>query len=450
MLRALRRVFSGLRFVLAVVLLTWSTLSPSSVFAQTKKFQWSGRVGLSEQYDSNINLSPDNEEDDWITRVGPGLTLAVLFEKTEVRLDYDFQYNFYAKNDDNNNASHFLTLSGLNNVPLSDHVTFDLDASVTRSEDPLGISDQVTSVRRTREPYWRYIAGGRVNYNFGEEDRVYAGFNYNQLENDDPTVQDSRGYGPTAGIAYWFNIRNGLSADLEYRQAEFDVSSDFDAYRGSATYTHRFSSRTQADLTYGYDRLDYDEETVEARVGVEGGTLVFDRDFEIHSISLGVSHQFTPHISGSISGGYFIRKPKTGDDTSDPLGSASLSLTSERSSFVLEAEGGYRYQTLQAENLGFSLYGRGSATFTYQLLEKLTTSLGGFYWYDKYQDTFPERKDQTWGGNAALNYLFLDWLRGSLSYEYRQRDSNIDENEYIDNRVTLRLVAFYLSEPKPF
>ena len=433
----------------------------SDLFAQTKKFQWSGRVGFSEQYTSNLFLAPDNEEDDWITRIGPGLTLAVLFQNTEVRLNYDLRYAIYANNSDLNTPEHYLTLSGLKDVPISERMTLDLDLSVTRAGDPAPLAEQVTSTRRTREPYWRYITGGRVNYNFGEEDLVYVGFDYTQLENDDPTVQDSRGYGPKAGVVYWFNIRNGLSADLTYRQAEFDFSSDYDAYRGSGTYTYRFNPRTQANLTYGYDRVDYDEETVEGRIGITDGTLVVDRDFQVHSFTLGASHEFTPNVSGSVSAGFSLRKPKTGEDTTEPTGSFSLNTASERSSFNLAGTFGPGFQTLQASNLGYNVFFRVSAVYTYQLIENLSTSLGASYWYYDYKDTasvqdiatgleIDNRKDQTWSGSASLSYSFLTWLSGSLTYQYRQRESNVDLNDFIDNRVTLSLTAFYLSEPKQF
>jgi hypothetical protein len=442
-------MFLGFSLVLAVALLAGLAVWPSSASAQTKKFQWSPRLAISEQYVSNVDLTPDNEEEDWITRIGPGVTLSMLFEQAEVRLDYDLRYVNYANDSDRNSVNHFFALEA-NNVRLSERVTFEADATIRRLEDPISISEQVTSVRRGREPYWRYIAGGRVNYSFGEQDLAYVGFDFTQLDDDDPSVQDSRGYGPTAGVSYWLNIRNGLSADFSFRKGEFEVSSDYDAYRGSGTYTHRFSPRTQVDLTYTYDKLEYDEQTLESRVGITGGTLVFDRDFDVHSIELGVSHQFTPNIAGSLSGGYFIRRPETGDDTSEPVGAASLSLTTERSSLVLDAQGGYRFQSLQAENLNFSVFTRASATFTYQLLERLTTSLRALYWYDDYKDTVPSRTDQTFGGNAALNYQFLDWLRGSLAYQYRERDSDISQNDYTDHRVSLRLVVFYLSEPTPF
>jgi hypothetical protein len=400
-------------------------------------------------------LSPDNEQDDWITRVGPGLTLAVLLEHTTVRLNYDIRYVYYAKSTADNTISHSISLGGFRDIPIAERMTLDLNLGIRRSGDPFPFEEQITSVRRNRRPYWRYTAGGRVKYHFGEADFIYAGFDYTQLENDDSTVQDSRGYGPRGGFVYWFNIRNGISADVSYRKAELEVSSDYDALRSSGTYTYRFNPRTQANLTYGYDKVDYDEENLEGRVDLEEGTLIFDRDFENHRFSLGLSHQFTPNISGGISAGYSVRKPKTGDSTGEPTASASLGIISERSSFNLKAVTGPGFQSLQAQNLGYNIFTRVSADYTYLLAENLSTSLNAFYSYYDYKDTVsvlePERrKDHLWSARASLGYLFLEWLSASLNYRYIQRESTIDQNDFVDNRVTLKLTAFHLSEPKPF
>ena len=97
-------------------------LSGEFAFALEKKFQWSTRITVSEQYDDNINLTADDggEEDDWITTVGPGLTLSVLFEETEISLNYDLDFSYYLKNDENNNVRHNLELSGLQDIPIAD------------------------------------------------------------------------------------------------------------------------------------------------------------------------------------------------------------------------------------------------------------------------------------------------------------------------------------------
>ncbi|MCK4487022.1 MAG: outer membrane beta-barrel protein [Desulfobacterales bacterium] len=429
------RFFSPFIFSLAVLL--YLAVVGSNAYAGPKRFQWSTRISVSETYDDNINLEKDNKEDDWITSITPGLTLTIMTEETEVNLDYDLSFVSYARNEENNTVRHSLTLSGLKGIPIAEHITLDLDESFQVSEDPIEISEYVTSERRSRERYYRNTAGGRINYHFGEGDFFYAGFHHILLENDDPSLEDSQQYRPMAGFTYWFDIRNGVSLDYSYTRGEFDVSEDFDQHRSTATYTHRFSPRTQTNLSYSYDSFDYE--------GIK-------EDYVVHSSSLGLSHQLTEQVSGSISGGYYVQDREHSDDTSGFTGDASLDGTFrfEKGALTLNSSTGYRQQYFEAENLGFSKYRRASATLTYRPLEKLTTSLSGSYWRDDYQETAPERKDNTWQSSAGLSYRLFRWLSGSLSYQYRQMDSSIGANDYIDNRVTLTLTASYLGKPRFF
>ena len=419
----------------------------SNAYAGPKRFQWSTRISVSETYDDNINLEKDNKEDDWITSITPGLTLTIMTEKTEVNLDYDLSFVSYARNEENNTVRHSLTLSGLKGIPIGEHLTLDLDESFQVSEDPIETSDYVTSVRRTRNRYYRNTAGGRINYLFGEEDSCYIGFHHILLKNDEPDVEDSQRYQSTAGINYWFNIHHGFSLDYSYirgefdesdARGEFDESDDYDEHTGSTTYTYRFSPKTQANLSYSYDSFDYE------------GTR---EDYVVHSSSLGFDHQFSEQVFGSISGGYYIQDREQSDNSDDEegfTGTVSFSQRSEKGAFTLNGSTGYRQQFFEAENLGFSKYYQASATFSYQLLERFSTSLSGFYTRDDYKEAVPDREDDTWGGSAALNCLLFRWLSGSLSYQYRQMDSSIGTNDYVDNRVTLTLTASYLGKPRFF
>ena len=415
-------------------LLLWS-----QGYAETKRFQWSTRVSLAEQFDDNINLEKDNRDHDWITSISPGLTLAILTEKTDIKLDYDLSFVYYARDDSNNDVRHSLILSGLKDIPIGEHLTLDLDESLQISEDPIEISEGITSVRHTRNRYYRNTAGGRINYLFGKESLLYAGFNHLLLENEDPSVEDSQTYRPIAGITYWFNVRHGLSLDLSYSRGEFDLSEDYEKHLAIATYTYRFSPRTQTSLSYTYDAFDYD-----------GEGLVTREDYVVHSSSLGFTHQFTEKVSASISGGYWVRDLEQSNDSDGFNGTASFIQRLERGSLTLSGSGGYRQQFVEAENLGFSKFYRTTAAFNYGLLEQLTATLSGFYSKDEFQETAVDRQDETWGGSAVLNCVLFRWLSASLSYDYRQRDSTISENDYTDNRLTLRFVAFYLSKPEPF
>jgi hypothetical protein len=312
-------------------------------------------------------------------------------------------------------------------------VTLDLDESLQISEEPIEISEDVTSERRSRDRYYRNTAGGKIDYYFGERDFLYVGFNHILLENEDPSVEDSQRYRPMAGITYWFNIRNGISLDYAYTRGEFDVLESIDQHFSSATYRHRFSPRTQANLSYAYDSFEYE--------GVR-------EDYVVQSSSLGLSHQITQNISGSVSGGYYVGNRKRGGDTSGFTGNLDGTLGFEKWTLTLNGSAGYRQQLFESENLGFSEYGRASATLSYRPLEKLTTSLGGFYRWDNYIETVPEREDNTWGANPRLSYQLYDWLSASLVYTYRERDSSIDERDYRDHRVAFTLNLAFVSKPK--
>ena len=390
---------------------------------------------MSEQYDDNIDLVPDDEEDDWITRVGPGLTLAFLLEETEVRLSYDIYFSYYAKNDEENDVSHSLTLTGLKGIPVAENVTLDLDETFRVSEDPIEVSEQTnsSSTRRTRDRYYRNNAGVRVNYLFGEEDFLYIGSRHLLLINDGSEYEDSQELRAEAGIAYWFTIRHGVSLDYEYARADFDVSEDFDKHNGRFTYRYRFSPRVQSNTFYAYDSVDFDGR---------------QEDYQVHNAGTGLDLEVSENSSLSVSGGYYHRDRERSDDNDGFMGSFLFHRIFARGSLDLEASTGYEEVYIEAENLGFTEYYRASASLNYQLLERLTANISGFFQRDEYVDV--ERDDDTWQGQGVLNYSLLPWLSSSLSYQYRRVESNLQENEYTDNRVTLTFVASYLSEPKPF
>jgi len=413
--------------------------------AEEKKFQWSTRLTVSEQYDDNVDLTPDKERDDWITRIGPGVTLTILTEKTPIKLDYDFAYTYYAQDTSDDRVAHTLTLTGLEGLPISEHLTLDLSDQLYISDDPVEQDTEVTSVRRGRAKYYRNTATGSLDYIFGREDSLDVGFQHLLLINDDPTVQDGQRYTPSAGITYWFNIHNGINLDFSYSRGLFDetegaISDDYRQYMGRATYTYRFSPRTQTTLFYNIDSFDYDEEV-----------STIQENYVVQSASLGVGHQFTEHTSALVSAGFWLRDLDAGDNDSGFLGTVNLTHALEKLTFNLDGSSGYDQQFLQAENLGFTRYYRASATLNYQPLEKLTAVLSGFYSRDEYRErVIEDRDDDTWGGTAGLSYLLLPWLSTSLTYDYRQRDSTVSSEDYTDNRVTFSLVAFYLSEAKSF
>jgi hypothetical protein len=188
-------------------------------------------------------------------------------------------------------------------------------------------------------------------------------------------------------------------------------------------------------LTYVYDQLDYDDPLRDG--------------YNVNQITLGLSREFSERVSGSVSGGYFATDLTDLDNPGNFAGSLSFRWSGERALFNLDGSTGYRRQEFQAENLGLSFYSRVAAIFTYQLLERLSADLTASYQFDDFKETIPPREDSNYWGTAALRYLFLPWLNGSLRYEYRQRESTEDTLDFVDNRVTLSITAVYAGMPRP-
>jgi hypothetical protein len=421
------------------------TLMGAEAFAERFRFQWGAQLSVKEQYDDNIYLNLVDKEYDWITFLTPGLKLSLVREELpEASLIYEFSLAQYARNNDRSTVRHRLSLSGFRGIEIAKRVTLDLDDTFLISEDPLGSEEDFPSpsVRRGRRRWYRNVFDGKVNYLFGPEDLVYVGFAHTFLSNEDPRYEDSQGFRPSAGLNYWLTLRWGFLLDYYYGNVKYEPSDvpqremdDYQSHLGVTTLRYRANPRTEVDLSYSYNKLDY-----------EGPRIGYD----VHRATLGLSHEFSAQISASLSGGCFILVPEEGDTRAEPTGSLLITRTTPRSTFTLDGTAGYRRQAFQARNLGLSFFGRALVTFRYQLQERLSTVITGAYFRDEYQETLPKRVETNWRGTAALDYTILRWLSGGLRYEYRLRLSDQEVNEFVDNRVTLTFTASHLSKPKPF
>jgi uncharacterized protein (PEP-CTERM system associated) len=101
---------------------------------------------------------------------------------------------------------------------------------------------------------------------------------------------------------------------------------------------------------------------------------------------------------------------------------------------------GYLEDYYSAENRGFTKSYRGIASVSHVLMERVT--VGAYGSVDRFEyTTADDRKDWSWrvGGNAV--YRMFRWLDISLEYYHQDLNSNIDFNDYMENRVILRLNA---------
>jgi hypothetical protein len=436
-----KRVVKPLLFSLLLLTL------PSFVGAQMH-YEVTPSISVSETYDDNIDLTKENKKSDYITEVSPGITLNMRSEKSNLALTYAPGFVWYAKNDGNNTVRQSGSLAYQQAV--AEKLSFDFSDTYLRSEDPLEQTEGITSVRRTRNPYQRNSARASMSYLLGLESRLTAGYRNDLLINEDPAIDDSMTHNPFADLAYWFNNTHGMGLSYAYTQVDSSqdeeatalqrlgsgslLESDYSSHAPGVRYLHRFSPVATGFVGYTLTTTTFDTGLRE--------------DYDVHHGTVGLDKQFSAKTSLAASVGYFVRDGERSGTDGAPSYSVALTQRFQRGSFVVGGDGGWREQSMEAENRGFVEYYSGFARVNYQFLEALSGYVGITYYQDK------DRLDgtrKTWRSNCGLRWGFHRYLSLGLEYTYANESSNgitllgreFDAvgNDYDTNRVMLTLTG---------
>ena len=187
-------------------------------------------------------------------------------------------------------------------------------------------------------------------------------------------------------------------------------------------------------VRYNIEYQDFDDEV--------GGD---NDDYIVHRPVLGLGFKFGPQTEFRTEVGYFRQEFKEGKGADGLVLDAIFNTRREKALFQAESNTGYNLDYGTSENQGFSKYSDNSATISYQLAEALDIFASASYrWEDFTKD---DRTDHTYGCRAGLNYRFREWLSLSLEGGHLRRDSNENDQEFTDNRITLRITTSY---PIPF
>jgi hypothetical protein len=416
------RLFSGLVFSLLFSV-------PGQLALAQYDFEVTPSLSIGAVYDDNIYLSRTDEISDYITTVSPGLHLRVLSEKHSATLLYSPTFVWYNQEDRNDTVRHSGTLTFGQN--LTRHLRFDLTDTYLKSEDPLEETEGVASIRRTRNTYQRNSGQASFQYVFGPENGVTFGYRHSLLENEDVTLDDGTTQNPFGTVTYWFDIKNGLELDYEFSDANFsrdDESPAEDDYAGHGAgirYIRRITRHTTGSLGYH----------IVSR-GFEGRT----EDYKVHEGSIDFTNAFSPDLTISLGGGYFVVKNERSNDETGYTYNASMTKLLERGSITIDGRGGWdeAYLEAESERRGFTRYWGAGARIEYQIMEPINGYAGGSHRRDRNSSN---REWENWQGNLGLRWEFLRWFSLSLDYSYDERDDDVDTEDYKVNRVMLMVTA---------
>ncbi len=371
----------------------------------------------------NLFRTSDNEESDWVAVFTPGIWFSLPASQQKL-----------------------LEINLLNTAPGG-----------------LGIDRFRTEAERRFQGYALYRADIREHDRFTEENRV-----------------DHRAEG-----FFKISLRGGLSLELV---DVYEVNSDpygapgtpereFDKYNANlfnAILAYQVAPKLMLRANYGNYNLDYDAERNDYRdrtddtysayafyqatpktavfVQLDYTTIEYDKnvydDSDNLSYFLGVEYKATAKTMALVKIGY---GEKSYDEDSN----------NDRDDFLAEGRIDYAFtpktsvyfkgirRVLESNETGANnmLSTRGQIGYRQRILAKLRIEAGVFHTLNEYDGATTigtqteEREDKEFGGVFALGYSPVRWSTLTLGYEYRERNSNFDTEDYQDNTVFLRVTA---------
>jgi hypothetical protein len=387
---------------------------------------------VQEKYDTNILLSPNRFKlADYITTANAGLRFFTLQPGAYgVDMDVSGGYVYYKKNTD---FSYWDASGRLNTwFALTPGLTFLLRDYLVRSD--AGREQQyqnlynaqgqyvgniqpdqylLSTVRGVHAVYLRNVVEPSMEYRFGRENLVSLLYRNNTYRNRNPLFEDSMENTLNPRLAYWFDIRNGISLNYRISLDTYKRSPDQLVNWVTSRYTWRFSPRTSVFAEYHFEHQDFKSPGI---------------DYNVHNPSLGIEYKFSQTLVGLVQGGYFWQIPELGSRTQGPYINASLTQTTPTTQYILSAQGGYTEDYISAQNLGFTKSYGAYGAINHWLAQRLRVQLTGSgyrVWYST-----NNQKEWIWTGQVGVSYLVFRWLDVSLTGGHREARSNIAGSGY--------------------
>lgn len=385
-----------------------------------------------ESFDSNIYLHPDHETSDLITTLTPGFTVEDATATRTLAANYSLALITFSRHTGENYVGHSAGLSW--DQQLSRAFSWHLRDTFYRTTEPRepgepGEDGRVdTSVRETRNEYYRNTAEAGLSYQFGREDRLSLLYSDSRLQNQDPRVEDTLEYGPGVEVEYWLTPRHGVRVSHLLLLRKYETDPDDKTESTGLGYRWRWSPQTTVRLDYQYKRYSSQDPR--------------RRDYNIHATALGLAKDLGPTWAFDASLGYYYWDPD-GAQADDGISYIlSLGKTFSRGDVRLTGEGGVRADYTDAERRGFTKYRGVSLSVTRNLAPRLDLRAESSFLHEEFPEV-EDRVDETWDASLVLTYQILRWLSGGLELTHTERASSDSESEYRDSIALIRFSALH-------
>jgi len=301
-----------------------------------------------------------------------------------------------------------------------------------------------------RQRYQRNDFGLSTDYTYAQDSVVGAGYNYGVLRYDDEETfsgeSDYDRHEAIGRLSYRFNYQWQVETEGRYVKGMYDeprwsvidtAEDDLEEYHARVRTNYRWRPHDVYFGEYSYVETVYEDENRNNSV--------------IHNMTLGWSHDFSPRLRMTLSGGPSLVTFEEGDDENGYNAYAGLVYTFQQATLSANTSYGYEFDNFDGLRTGLSKTWRSELECSYRFVPELEAIFTTGY----------ERRDQEQPGGTAtifdsdsLNYTeetydvglrvgygFLQ--RYKLAASYRYADHSELYEDYDEHRFLLTLTAAY-------
>lgn len=357
-------------------------------------------LGVSLEYDDNILLTPDDELEDFIWHITPGISVELPSRRYAVRLGYQADVLRYMDNTD---------LDTVHHLALAD----------ARVDSAIGLGLRLTD---------RFLI---------TDD--FAGFPVPEVTERVERWENTL----DAGGEYTLRERFAFDANFRWFMVDYRDDPDFqqfdrDDYTVAGTVFYRVFPKTSVLGEVGYTMVRYDIPSVAA-----------DRDSDAWRFLVGVKGDLTAKTTALVKVGWEWRDyDNTGREDWDGLVAEGAIVWKYRDPSEIRLFGGRANVESLDEGENYYITNYAGIEIRHFIRERWVLrvrGLGGVNDYptDETADGLPERSDTFFEIGASLRYQMRRWLAFELGYDFLYRDSDVDINDYQANRVKASVLFSY-------
>jgi len=378
------------------------------------------RLMVEEEFNDNIFLSDGNEVDDWITTVAPGISLNYTNRSVEASLDYSLYYQFYQEDADRNQDNFEDVQRADANVLFFAGRPFTLRLTEAITREVIDESDRNAEYNElvNHSTVYHTTAVPEYSLQLMPTLSLVMGFTYDRFDYVDSRGNDSEEHEGRISLIKQLTSSTEIFGRGAYAIHQSDADGDdFKRQDFTLGFTQQIGGRTTISAEGGYSKVDFRHD---GNFDTDTVNWLVDTSYQLSEplvFNIGYSQDFTTTTEDGLTK---LREASVGASYTRESLTASTTIFWNNSDYV----------RLDREDKAYGV----RIDFSKSLSQVLTANIDAEYEQAKYS-VLSEDVDRFTAG-VSIDYAYRRFV-ASLGYRYRINESNVSDNDYDNNILTL-------------